>query len=138
MNGQPSVALQNTARLHTDDQSTNEETDMRTDRIPVEVVDGFVVCFTAHHEAESMRAHFIGQCGWDESDYNDFINEDFDWFVAEVSVWRNGEALASEWLGACYYAKAEDFYTTYRNDYYADMRQAALDEAKRVHQPFAA
>ena len=102
----------------------------------IETVDGFGILFEAEPEYVSMRQHFIKDCGWTESEYRQI--KDCAWFSARVSAWKNGEELASAYLGACCYESVEEFYTKYRDDYFAQMVQEVVTEAKRVERDRAA
>lgn len=51
------------------------------------------------------------------------------WFVAKVTASKAGVELASEYLGGCLYESYEQFVTD--NDYYADMRDSVIKEAKQ-------
>ena len=91
--------------------------------------EGFIICFTAEEEEINMRHHFITECGWTAKQYRRIKN--FLWFCAKVSAWKDGKELGSSYLGCCSYKTIEAFYTTYRNDYFADMVKESIDEAKR-------
>lgn len=96
------------------------------ERVPVEEVEGFIICFEALHEDTNMDHHFINECGWTEKEYEAVMDKE--WFIAKVSIWFAGSQLAATHLGACCYDKLEDFYKRYASDYYLDMRNALLDE----------
>lgn len=96
----------------------------------IKTVDGFGILFESEPECISPRQHFIKECGWTESQYQKIKN--YEWFSARVSAWKNGEELASTYLGACCYKTVEEFYTTYHDDYFADMVREVIVEAKRV------
>ena len=102
----------------------------------IETVEGFGILFEAQKEDIPMRQHFIKTCGWRESWYRKI--KDCDWFCAKVSAWKNGEELASTYLGCCCYKKAEEFYTKYHDYYFADMVQEVVSEAKRIERDRAA
>lgn len=104
--------------------------------IYLKTVDGFGILFDAEDEHQSMRHHFIKECGWTESQYRKI--KDCAWFSAKVSAWKNGEELASTYLGACCYETVEEFYTEYHDDYFAQMMQDVVAEAKRVERDRAA
>lgn len=88
---------------------------------PVLVVPGtdYVVCFNAAPEDSSMRHHFIDECGWTPKQFRRI--ENFDWFCAEVCLWKGGKELATKYLGACCYRSEDEFWTTYACDYFSDM-----------------
>ena len=88
----------------------------------------YVFCFEAEDEDISMHHHFIHECGWSEKEYNRIRN--YAWFCARVSVWKDGEELAHDYLGACCYKTEKQFYTTYKGDYFADMVRECASETK--------
>ena len=96
----------------------------------IATVEGFGILFDAEEEYISMRQHFIKECGWTESQYMKI--KDCAWFCAKVSAWKDGEELASEYLGFCCYETVEEFYTKYHDDYFADMVREVIVEAKRA------
>lgn len=94
---------------------------------PVLTLGDFVVCFDAIDEDQSARDHFIRVCGWTPEQFRPI--KDYPFFTAKVSVWRDGEELASDYLGACSYKTESEFYTRYRSDYFADMVGTCVSEA---------
>jgi len=90
------------------------------ERVPVEVSGNYVICFEPFEMYEDMVEHLVQDCGWERAEAEAL---DCLWFGAEVSIWRDGVALASEHLGACMYDTYEDFL---KCGYYADMRGALL------------
>ncbi len=96
--------------------------------IPLFERDGFIICFASQPEDISMRQHFIQNCGWTARQYRALRG--FAWFSASVSAWRNGVELAVTHLGCCCYRTVEDFYIRYRDEYFADMVKAVIDEAQ--------
>lgn len=97
-------------------------------RVPVITFGQYVFCFEAEDEDRSMRHHFIDECGWTEKQYRRIQN--CAWFSAKVSVWKDGEELACDYLGACCYKTEKQFYTTYKGDYFADMVRECARETK--------
>lgn len=89
---------------------------------------GFIICFEAEPEEISARTHFIKDCGWSEKDFRKLKN--FVWFSAKVSAWKDGKELGTAYLGCCCYTTEEEFYTKYKDDYFADMVDEAIAEAK--------
>ncbi len=87
--------------------------------IPVKTFGDYVVCFSADPEWISMRKHFINECGWTPAQFRRI--EPFAWFSAEVTIWKDGIELASDFLGTCCYKTAAEFYTVYAGDYFSDM-----------------
>lgn len=102
---------------------------MLNNRIPVEIVGPYVICFEAHEEWEDKRQHFVNECGWTEEQYQEIY--DCPWFTAEVSIWKDGQVESSEYLGCCCYDKVSDFYTKDRSGYYSDMKQTLLANVQR-------
>lgn len=86
----------------------------------------FTVCFSAEEEEMSAEDHFINECGWTEKQFCKI--EDFPFFCAKVSIWKDGEELASDYLGCCSYKTEKEFYTRYRSDYFADMVSACVGQ----------
>lgn len=97
--------------------------------IPLFEKQGFIICFEAEEEDQSMRHHFIKECGWTEAEFRKI--ENFAWFSAKVSAWRNGKEWGTDYLGGCSYATVKEFYTTHKDDYFADMVDNAIAEAKK-------
>lgn len=92
---------------------------------PVKVFGDYVVCFEAEEEYLSMRHHFVKECGWTEKAFESI--EDFAWFSAKVTLWKDGKELAAEYLGACCYETEDEFWTTYEGDYFADMAHTCAE-----------
>lgn len=95
---------------------------------PVQVIGELVVCFESLPADCDMENHFINDCKWSEEEFSEI--SEFAWFTAKVSVWKDGQELACEYLGACCYENEEDFYTKFKDDYYSDMVKTCLDEIK--------
>ena len=94
---------------------------------PVKIFGEYVACFEADPETDiSMRRHFINECGWSESQFRKI--KDFAWFRATISIWKDGKELATEYLGACCYETAEEFYTIYAEDYWCDKVHTCAEE----------
>lgn len=98
--------------------------------IPVFTLGDFVVCFDAEEEHQSARDHFVRECGWTAQQFRRIENYPF--FTAKVSIWLDGEELASDYLGACCYKKESEFYTKFRSDYFADMVGQCVSEANNA------
>ena len=93
---------------------------------PVKAFCQYIVVFQALPETISMSKHFVAECGFCVAELRKIRN--YKWFCARVSLWRAGKELANEYLGCCCYKTAEEFYTTYEGDYFADMvRTCALE-----------
>lgn len=92
--------------------------------------DGFIICFEALPEEINMRHHFIKECGLPEKNYRALIRKPYAWFCAKVSAWRDGVEWGVSYLGCCCYDTEEQFYTKYRHDYFKDMVNDAIAEAR--------
>lgn len=53
-------------------------------------------------------------------------------FCAKVSAVKAGIELGTDYLGQCIYKTKEEFYTKYKDDYFADMVSNAITEAKQT------
>lgn len=96
--------------------------------IPLFEKDGFIICFEAEGEHESMHRHFTNDCGWSEAEFEEI--EHCAWFSAKVSAWKDGEELGADYLGCCCYETPKEFYTTCKDGYFADMVDEAIREAR--------
>ena len=52
-------------------------------------------------------------------------------FCAKVTAKVNDIELSNDYLGGCIYESEEDFYTKYENDYFTDMVNNVVSEAKK-------
>lgn len=108
---------------------------------PVLVIPGtdYVVCFNAGEEHVSMLRHFRDECGWSLAEFasNWPQIKNHAWFVAEVSLWRQGQELDTHYLGACCYERADEFWTTYACDYFSDYVVELVKEHCPEHLPWA-
>jgi len=96
--------------------------------INTESKDGFDIVFSVTWEEMSPADHF-------ESDdlpalIADIESGNLQWFVARVQAFKNGIELSSDYLGACCYESYIGFVKD--NDYYADMVQTVISEAKET------
>ena len=94
----------------------------------IETLEGYGILFEAEPELVSPRQHFIKECGWTEAEYRKIKN--FAWFAARVSAWKDGVELGVAYLGCCSYRTVEEFYTAYRDDYFAQMAREVVDQAR--------
>jgi hypothetical protein len=92
--------------------------------------DGFIICFEAEPEDRPIKEYFRKDCGWTAKQCRGL--EKLAWFNAKVSAWKDGEEKGAAYLGACAYKTEEEFYTVYKDDYFADMVEEAIDEAKKA------
>jgi hypothetical protein len=97
---------------------------------PVLTFGDYVVCFDALKEYQSARDHFIRECGWTPEQFR--MIKDLPFFTAKVSIWRDGDELASDYLGACSYKTESEFYTLYCSEYFADMVGECVKEVDEL------
>jgi hypothetical protein len=96
--------------------------------IQTEKVDGFDINFYELEEDISPADVFDAD---DINEINEKIeNGEYVWFCAKVTASKNGIELADDYLGGCCYNSAEEFCTTYKEDYYRDMVETVIKEAK--------
>jgi hypothetical protein len=96
--------------------------------INTEFKDGFQIVFSVTEEYTPIADHFEAD---DVSEIISDIEEgNLLWFVARVQAFKNGIELASDYLGGCCYKSYSDFVA--QNDYYADMIQTVIREAKET------
>jgi len=98
---------------------------MNYEHISTESVEGFEIRFSVAPEDTDPRGCFDHEFA-DEivQKINDGV---YDWFIARVSVYRDGVELAAEHLGGCCYEQATDFLEC---PYYDDMKTEALRAAR--------
>ncbi len=109
---------------------------METEKILVETVDGLDIYFEEREEWASPQEHFPEK--EDEELIKRIYNNDVAWFTAKVSACFDGIELSADYLGACCYDEASDFYKKYKSDYYSDMRKEVIESAKKVIKKMAA
>lgn len=97
----------------------------------VETIEGFDVYFEAEKEFVSERQHFVGECGWTIEQYRAHRQSKPAWFSAKVTIKKGGVELSNQYLGCCSYQSGKAFYTTYHDDYFADMVKEGVEEAKQ-------
>ena len=96
----------------------------------IETVEGFDIHFEAEKEHVNEREHFVTECGWTKEEYKQYKAQKGKWFSAHVEVRKAGIVLSDQYLGCCSYLTVKEFYTTYKNDYYAQMVDEGIAEAK--------
>ena len=96
--------------------------------VPLYVQDGYIVCFESLPEDMDFDSYWMEECGYTEAEVNAI--RDCAWFVAKVSLWREGVEVACDYLGACCYKMEADFYTVYRDDYFMDMVNTCFQEVQ--------
>jgi hypothetical protein len=91
-----------------------------------ETIDGFDIVFSTTYEHTHPRDHFMPE---DASQIcEDIDNGKYEWFVARVQAFKKGIELGTDYLGGCLYESPMQFVKD--NDYYSDMVQSAIKEAK--------
>ena len=95
---------------------------------PIKSFGSYIVTFEAQAEDITSRHHFIKHCGWTAAQFRNIQNYPF--FTAHVVLWRDGEEVADQYLGACCYKTEKEFFTTYVGDYFSDMVAGCADESK--------
>lgn len=69
-------------------------------------------------------------------DYEEAIDKissgEWVYFCAKVSAHKAGIELSNDYLGGCIYASYEQFYTEYKEGYFADMVENAISEAEKT------
>ena len=97
-------------------------------------VDGFDIYFEPLEEYATIDKEWSD----DEEMREDTIAklESGEWvmFCAHVTAEKNGNVFGDDYLGMCIYTTYEEFYTKYKDDYFADMKDTALTEAKKEMQ----
>ena len=93
-------------------------------------MNGFHIFFEAETETVDKKKHFMNGCGWTHQQYKAI--QKYPWFSARVMACdRAGRILGEAFLGCCCYETVEAFYTTYKDDYFADLVQEATGLATR-------
>jgi hypothetical protein len=91
-----------------------------------ETIEGFEIVFSTAYETTHPRDHFMSE---DVQEYLEGIDSGkYEWFVARVQAFKNGIELGTDYLGGCLYESSMQFVKD--NDYYNDMVQSAIKEAK--------
>lgn len=93
----------------------------------VKTVEGFDIYFEALNEDISLRDLLPD----DTEEQLQEIEDNNVVFLAKVSAEKNGIELSEEYLGGCIYETEEDFYTKYENEYFADMVNTVVKDAKK-------
>jgi hypothetical protein len=101
-------------------------------RIPLFEREGFIICFEALDEMDSVRDHFK-RTGMEKKQIDSLQRKlgsgKAVWFQAIVSAWKDGRQLGEASLGGCFYSSFEEFYKT-EGDYFDDLANQAIAEAK--------
>lgn len=91
--------------------------------------DGFEIHVYAMPEDISPIGQFASGDDAADQEIIDKINDGtYTWFVAQVTASKEGVELGCDYLGGCCYLSYDDFIKS--NDYYADMVDVAITEAK--------
>lgn len=99
--------------------------------IHIENRHGFEIVVSVAPENDDPRGHF------DDAETAQAIADGrYDWFMARVEARAAGVTLGTAYLGANCYERASDFVRA-PSDYYADMIDEAIDEARRTARAIA-
>lgn len=99
-----------------------------------ETVDGFDIVFSTTYETMHPRDNFMPEDV--DQICEDIDNGKYEWFVARVQACKHGICLSTDYLGGCLYESPMQFVKD--NDYYADMVQSVIKEAKEAIKALAA
>ena len=94
----------------------------------VKQIDGFDIYFKALEDSDydfDMMEDSDAQETKDSIESGELIL-----FTAKITAEKAGIELASDYLGGCIYESEEDFYIKYKDEYFADMVENVLAEAK--------
>lgn len=94
----------------------------------IETIDEFEIYFTPLVEYNTIEGSMDDELAKDTIERVE--SGELVWFCAKVTAWKAGVELGEEYLGSCCYESFKDFYTTYKEDYYADMRDRAISQGK--------
>lgn len=96
---------------------------------------GFTICFAAIEEIESLKEGYGFEYARDLRDMEQMVRDGTRvWFTARVQAYRkvNGyprRARGEAYLGCCLYSSYDEFHIRYRDDYYMDLVEQAVQEA---------
>ena len=99
-----------------------------SNKIKVQATEGFNIFFEAREEYSSLEELLPDHT----KEQHDEIYRSSEIFMAKVTAERHGVELASEYLGGCIYETEEEFYTTYKDGYFADMVNTVVKEANEA------
>lgn len=89
-------------------------------------IEGFDIVFSTTYEHTHPRDHFMPEDA--PQICEDIDSGKYEWFVARVQAFKNGIELGTDYLGGCLYESPMQFVKD--SDYYGDMVQSAIKEAK--------
>lgn len=97
---------------------------------PVELPnkDGFKLVLSFESEHIDAKDHFINDCEWSESSYNDIKNHY--WFVAIVTAYKGKIEAGNNVLGGCCHSSKKDVIDSELGGYLPQMIDEAIKEAK--------
>ena len=93
----------------------------------VKEIEGFEIYFEALEEHIHLSELLPEE---DEESLKNIYNNNVI-FCAKVTAEKTGIELSVDYLGGCIYECEEDFYTKYKDDYFADMVNNVVSEAKK-------
>ena len=96
--------------------------------VRVEKVGNFDIYFTPEVEYDYPDIDFESK--EDAEEFNRKFNAgEFAYFCAKIHTELEGMVFSETYLGQCIYDSYEDFYTTYKEDYYRDMVNEVVEES---------
>jgi endonuclease IV len=99
----------------------------------IEVVEGFQIYFTPLVEHTSIRELLPDHDEKEIAEICEKIDKcELDFFCAKVTAEKEDLELGSDYLGGCFYNSFEEFYTTYKGEYFDQMRDEAINQAKET------
>ena len=113
-----------------------------------ELFEGFRVTFEAHEEFLTIKQAFPEMTPYERRDLRYLLDQDVQvFFQAVVRAERDSPCgyprrpRGEAYLGCCHYNSYADFHTVYRDDYYMDMvneavEAAAIEEARLLTETF--
>lgn len=93
----------------------------------IKTVDGFNIYFEALEELTPLDELLFND---NESELKEVYNNNVI-FCAKVTAEKASVILSTQYLGGCIYEKEEDFYIKYKDDYFTNMVDEAIKEAKK-------
>jgi hypothetical protein len=103
---------------------------MYQELIHEEEAEGFTIRFYALPEDSHPRDSFDDTCHDIAEICRKIDTGHYVWFTAKVTASKTDIELAADYLGACLYESCAQFVRD--NDYYADMKDRVIEEAKQT------
>ena len=99
-------------------------------KILVETFEGFNIYFEALEEHSLIDENFSDNEELRKDTLKQLQGGSLVKFCAKVSAVKEDIELGDDYLGMCIYENEEDFYTKYKEEYYNDMKNRVVSEAK--------